>query len=649
MINNFWFEAAAFALELAIGYMLVFRKSITLTYSRIFRKLYLCSFISSFVALSYVFIESYIHNNSKDMADFIVILNILSMIFFYAHTLCCAFAAFYEYSVLNIKINETLSKFLLYTPAVVAVITITLNPFFHTVFYISPVSGYHRRLLLYLLYFVALYYLAFVTLTIYNYGQNIRNDKRIAFTVIPVIPLIGTTIQFFYPSLAVESFFMALMVLIIYITIESPSDYIDSVTGLLNKDALFTNFSVAISMRKPITVLTLTIEMIDALDKELEQGNINNLIIEVSSFLSHLLKSASLYSLGRGKFAICFSLENYWSNIHMTEILIDRIEERFKYPFEITSTNKISLTKRLCIYNCPNDIDNAGMLKEVIQLEATAVIPKDRGYITINDMDITIIDKEHLISSKILNLYEKPALYLTFLPELNVSTNKFDSLKTEIILETSEIGNVNSRTFISIAEKYGLITGLYNFLLEMLFKSIRDNYLMTLGIKTIEVIIPISILLKKNEVEKLVNLAAKYDIPPKLICFELSNSSMIDYDGVIIDNMKSITDSGFRFILENYGNGYTNASALVDMPISLVTIDKVLTKAALDSELARNLVNCTIDFLREFKLQIKAEHIETVDSLDYALNTGFDYLQGYYFSKPLSVDDLTVFLKKEVI
>ena len=183
----------------------------------------------------------------------------------------------------------------------------------------------------------------------------------------------------------------------------------------------------------------------------------------------------------------------------------------------------------------------------------------------------------------------------------------------------------------------------------MLFKSIRDNYLMTLGIKTIEVIIPISILLKKNEVEKLVNLAAKYDIPPKLICFELSNSSMIDYDGVIIDNMKSITDSGFRFILENYGNGYTNASALVDMPISLVTIDKVLTKAALDSELARNLVNCTIDFLREFNLQIKAEHIETVDSLDYALNTGFDYLQGYYFSKPLSVDDLTVFLKKEVI
>ena len=113
--------------------------------------------------------------------------------------------------------------------------------------------------------------------------------------------------------------------------------------------------------------------------------------------------------------------------------------------------------------------------------------------------------------------------------------------------------------------------------------------------------------------------------------------------------MKSITDSGFRFILENYGNGYTNASALVDMPISLVTIDKVLTKAALDSELARNLVNCTIDFLREFNLQTKAEHIETVDSLDYALNTGFDYLQGYYFSKPLSVDDLTVFLKKEVI
>ena len=648
MVNNYWFEVAAFILELVIGYMLIFRNSVTLPYSKIFKKIYLCSLISSFTALAYVLIENYIQNNHKNMADFIIILNILSILFFYAHILCCTFAAFYEHSVLNIRINEVLTKFLLYTPAVVAIVTITLNPFFNTVFYISPVSGYHRKLLIYLLYIIALYYLAFVTLIIHKYGQNIRNDKRIAFAVIPFIPLVGTVIQFFHPYLAVESFFMALMVLILYITIESPSDYIDSITGLQNKDALFTNFSVAMSMKKPITIITLTIEMIDALDKELGIAHINTLIIDVSSFLSHLLKNANVYSLGRGKFAIYISLENTWANKHMAEILADRIDERFKSPFDITSTNKISLTKRMCMYHCPKDIDSYNMLKEVIQLENMTVLPAGKSYITINDIDITVIDKERLISSKILGLPEKQALHLTFLPELNTSNNTFDSLKTELTLETVEIGNVNSRTFITVAEKYGLIVGFYNYILETLFRTIRDNDLMILGIRSIEIIMPISILLKRNEVEKLVNLAAKYDIPPELICFELSKGSMLEYDGIIIDNMKAIANAGFRFILENYGNGYTNASALIEMPISSVTIDKMLTRAALDSELAHNLMSCTIDFLREFGLLVKAEHIETVISKNYALKSGFDYLQGYYFSKPLMINDLTDFLKKEV-
>ena len=281
MLNNYWFEIAAFVLELVIGYMLIFRDTITLPYSSIFRKLYICSLLSSSTALTQILIEHYVYYNNKSFTGFIIILNILSLVFFCAHVLCCTFFAFYEYSVLSIRINEKLTKLLLYLPAAVAIIAITLNPIFHTIFYIDPVLGYQRRPLLYVLYFVALYYLVFIILIIKIYGQNVRNDKRLAFLLLPYIPLSGTIIQFFLPNLAVESFFMALLVLIAYIIIESPSDYIDFVTGLQNRDALFTNFSVAMSMKKPITVLTVTIERIDAWDKELGTEHTNSLILDV--------------------------------------------------------------------------------------------------------------------------------------------------------------------------------------------------------------------------------------------------------------------------------------------------------------------------------------------------------------------------------
>lgn len=646
MLHNYWFEIAAFILELTIGYMLLFRHTITLPYNGIFRKLYVCCLIATLSALIQALLEDYIYYSDKSIADYTLILNVLSMIFFYTHILCCTLSAFYECSVLNIKVNETLIKLLLNVPAVIAIVTISLNPFLSTVFYIDPVLGYQRRAFLILLYLVALYYLIFTLAIIIAYGQNIRRDKRIAFILLPFIPFFGTVIQYFYRHSGVENFFMALLVLVMYTTVESPADYIDYVTGLQNQNALFTNFSVAMSMKKQVSIVTIAIEKIDAWDKEFGTEHTNLLILELSSYLIHLSKNASVYSLGRGKFALCISLENFWVNMRMAELLAYSILDRFESSFDITVANKVILSKRICLYNCPEDIDSVNLLQKAMLSEATAVLPKGKDYLTIEDIDTTANDRERLIAANIQSIYENGTIYLSFLPEFNASLKIFDSVKTELTMYIPEIGYVSSRSLISVAEKYGLIIGFYDYILESLFKMIRDNRLMAYGVKSVEIIMPVSFLLKKNKVAKLVNLASQYDIPPKLICFELAKNSMLKFDGVIVDNMKAMTRAGFRFILENYGNGYTNASALTDMPIYAVTIDKFLTGTAINSELAHKILSCTITYLKKFDLQVKAEHIETKASMEYALMLGFDYLQGYYFSKPLKIAELTEFLIK---
>lgn len=646
MLHNYWFEIAAFILELTIGYMLLFRHTITLPYNGIFRKLYVCCLIATLSALIQALLEDYIYYSDKSIADYTLILNVLSMIFFYTHILCCTLSAFYECSVLNIKVNETLIKLLLNVPAVIAIVTISLNPFLSTVFYIDPVLGYQRRAFLILLYLVALYYLIFTLAIIIAYGQNIRRDKRIAFILLPFIPFFGTVIQYFYRHSGVENFFMALLVLVMYTTVESPADYIDYVTGLQNQNALFTNFSVAMSMKKPVSIVTIAIEKIDAWDKEFGTEHTNLLILELSSYLIHLSKNASVYSLGRGKFALCISLENFWVNMRMAELLAYSILDRFESSFDITVANKVILSKRICLYNCPEDIDSVNLLQKAMLSEATAVLPKGKDYLTIEDIDTTANDRERLIAANIQSIYENGTIYLSFLPEFNASLKIFDSVKTELTMYIPEIGYVSSRSLISVAEKYGLIIGFYDYILESLFKMIRDNRLMAYGVKSVEIVMPVSFLLKKNKVAKLVNLASQYDIPPKLICFELAKNSMLKFDGVIVENMKAMTRAGFRFILENYGNGYTNASALTDMPIYAVTIDKFLTGTAINSELAHKILSCTITYLKKFDLQVKAEHIETKASMEYALMLGFDYLQGYYFSKPLKIAELTEFLIK---
>ncbi|MBF1013993.1 MAG: hypothetical protein HXK78_02150, partial [Lachnospiraceae bacterium] len=426
MVHNYWFEIAAFILELTIGYMLLFRHTITLPYNGIFRKLYACCFITTLSALIQALLEDYIHYSGKSIADYTLILNVLSMIFFYTHILCCTLSAFYECSVLNIKVNETIIKLLLNVPSVIAIVTISLNPFLSTVFYIDPVLGYQRRAFLILLYLVALYYLIFTLVIIIAYGQNIRRDKRIAFTLLPFIPFLGTVIQYFYRNSGVENFFMALLVLVMYITIESPADYIDYVTGLQNQNALFTNFSVAMSRKKPVSIVTVAIDRIDAWDKEFGTEHTNSLILELSSYLIHLSKNVGVYSLGRGKFALYISLENFWANMRMAELLAYSILDRFESSFDITAANRVIPAKRICIYNCPEDIDNASLLQKAILSEAAAVLPKDKDYLTIEDIDTTANDKERLIAANIQSLYENGTVHLSFLPEYNTSLEIFD-------------------------------------------------------------------------------------------------------------------------------------------------------------------------------------------------------------------------------
>ena len=92
MVHNYWFEIAAFILELTIGYMLLFRHTITLPYNGIFRKLYACCLITTLSALIQALLEDYIHYSGKSIADYTLILNGLSMIFFYTYFMLYPFS-----------------------------------------------------------------------------------------------------------------------------------------------------------------------------------------------------------------------------------------------------------------------------------------------------------------------------------------------------------------------------------------------------------------------------------------------------------------------------------------------------------------------------------------------------------------------------
>lgn len=127
---------------------------------------------------------------------------------------------------------------------------------------------------------------------------------------------------------------------------------------------------------------------------------------------------------------------------------------------------------------------------------------------------------------------------------------------------------------------------------------------------------------------------------PEMIHLEITEESMAQRTElrVLMDDMNA---RGFRFAMDDYGSGYANASRLKELPFSNVKIDKGVVWNYFHEPDA--VLPLTVQMLHGIGCTVTAEGVETEEMVDALEKMGVDYLQGYYFSKPIPADE---FVKK---
>ena len=108
--------------------------------------------------------------------------------------------------------------------------------------------------------------------------------------------------------------------------------------------------------------------------------------------------------------------------------------------------------------------------------------------------------------------------------------------------------------------------------------------------------------------------------------------------------MNSLISLGCEFSLDDFGTGESNLNYIMDMPVQIVKFDRSMTQEYFKSDRAKIVMNATIRMIQELGLKIVAEGIETKDQLDTMAELGVDYIQGYYFSKPLPQNEFLGFI-----
>lgn len=167
--------------------------------------------------------------------------------------------------------------------------------------------------------------------------------------------------------------------------------------------------------------------------------------------------------------------------------------------------------------------------------------------------------------------------------------------------------------------------------------------------------IPISVnmsrlhLYNKQFPDTLVEIAERYGINTSELEIEITESVFIKDNAKLIETVDLLKDRGFLVSIDDFGSGFSALNLLKDIPVDTIKIDKEFLRLSSDDVRGKKVIKNVIAMCRDLKLDVVTEGIETKEQIDFITSCGCQIAQGFYYSRPLPVNEFTAFADEYLI
>ncbi|HHU55503.1 MAG TPA: EAL domain-containing protein [Acholeplasmataceae bacterium] len=263
---------------------------------------------------------------------------------------------------------------------------------------------------------------------------------------------------------------------------------------------------------------------------------------------------------------------------------------------------------------------------------------KEKGGDSVSYFNLSIrvrMLKQIEISNLLRSAIANKDLVLYYQPQIDIKSNKIVAFETLLRWKHKTKGYIPPSEFIPIAEKNGLIDLLTDYVFEYAFQQKQEWN--KKGYKNIRLTINISpmTLMQDGLTIKLKKFLHKYDLEPHEIELEITESAvMLDLDRAV-HNLNQLRSIGVRIALDDFGSGYSSLTYLQKLPIDILKLDQKLVQTIIEEDDEAYIVKMIIDMAHFLGLKVVAEGVETKEQLQVMIRHKCNFIQGFYFSKPL--------------
>ncbi|HAK57984.1 MAG TPA: hypothetical protein DCP06_03295 [Lachnospiraceae bacterium] len=248
--------------------------------------------------------------------------------------------------------------------------------------------------------------------------------------------------------------------------------------------------------------------------------------------------------------------------------------------------------------------------------------------------------------NEMISAMKQDRVVVFYQPIWSNEEKKFVSAEALVRIRKADGSIIPPGVFIPVAEATGHILELGRIVFEKVCRFIRDKHPMDLGIEYVEVNLSVKQCEQRELSAVYRGIVQKYGINPAYINLEITESSTIEIRQNVIENMHDLIRFGINFSLDDFGNGQSNLDYIIDMPVAIVKFDRNMTQSYFTNERARLVMSTIVDMIHKMHLKIVAEGVEHREELAELDRIGIEYIQGFYFSRPLPEPEFMEFVKK---
>ena len=196
-------------------------------------------------------------------------------------------------------------------------------------------------------------------------------------------------------------------------------------------------------------------------------------------------------------------------------------------------------------------------------------------------------------------------------------------------------GFLSPAEFIPLFEKNGFITRLDRFVWEKACAVLHDWDERGYYPMSVSVNVSRADIYNEDLADTLVKIIEKYDLDPSRLHLEITESAYTENPKQIIDTVTTLRELGFVIEMDDFGSGYSSLNMLNDMPIDILKLDMKFIRSEMAKPKSQGILQFIINLARWMNLSVVAEGVETKAQLLRLTEIGCDYVQGYYFAKPM--------------